>query len=262
MQRRALLVGNWKMNGLVESAKNLTHAISSGLAQQISNQQQSCEVVICPPFTGLASIYQCLENSPVKLGGQTMSEYESGAFTGEISAAMLRDVGCQYVILGHSERRTLFGETNKQVAAKMVTALNHDLTPIICLGESLQERDAGHTLQVIESQLAALFPHLAKTVTENKPWVLAYEPVWAIGTGRTASPQQAQEVHAFIRQQLHTHLSATVASKTGIIYGGSVKAKNATEIFSQEDVDGGLIGGASLTAADFLAIIDAYPKSI
>lgn len=260
MQRHALIVGNWKMNGSIECAQNLANKIRSGFSDRKNSQQTCHEVVVCPPFTGLLTVQHCLADSAIKLGGQNMAEQVDGAFTGEISGLMLRDVGCQYVILGHSERRTGFGETNEQIARKMLTAFRAGLAPIVCLGESLEERNTGRTLEVIAAQLAAFFTRLPEEDNKRQRLVLAYEPVWAIGTGHTATPDQVQEVHGFIREQLHNHISVAVASKIRILYGGSVKVSNAARIFSQKDVDGGLIGGASLNASDFLAIIDAYPE--
>ena len=257
---RALVVGNWKMNGVIQSAQSLTDRILEGFYERVKHDKCFCEVVLCPPFTGLWAVRLGLGDSGIKLGGQTMSEQVGGPFTGEICAAMLRNVGCHYVILGHSERRTLFGETDALVARKMAAAFRDKLEPIVCLGESLQERDAGRTLEVVAAQLMALFPYLPEEESKRQQLVLAYEPVWAIGTGYNATPDQVQEVHGFIRQQLRAHVNTAVAAKIRIIYGGSVKPNNASEIFSQEDVDGGLIGGASLDASDFLAIMDAYPR--
>ena len=200
-----------------------------------------------------------LSGSALLLGGQTVAEQSEGPFTGEISAAMLLDAGCRYVIIGHSERRTHFAETDARVAAKMAAAFRGGLLPVVCLGESLQARDAGQTLEVIEAQLAPLFPLLPQEETQRRQWVLAYEPVWAIGSGRHATPDQAQEVHRFIRDRVAQACGTAVASEIRILYGGSVKAANAATLFAQKDVDGGLIGGASLTASEFLAIVKAYP---
>lgn len=257
MQRRALIVGNWKMNGLVKFAQDLVGAIRAGLPGHGEDSTSPCEVVLCPPFTGLSAVQHSLQKSAIRLGAQNMSDQTEGSLTGEVCGTMLRDVGCQYVILGHSERRTLFGEDNEQVAQKMAAAFRDGLVPIVCLGESSGERKAGQTLKVIAAQLAALVPHFPRKEDKQQQLVLAYEPVWAIGTGRSATPDQIQEVHAFIRQQIGDYVSAVVASKIRILYGGSVKPGNAKEIFSRKDVDGGLIGGASLKPSDFLEVVHA-----
>lgn len=259
MRRRALIVGNWKMNGLVETALGLADDVRLGLSER-EEKKLLCEVVLCPPFTGLYVVHQRLIGSSLKLGGQNLAESVNGAFTGEISGAMLCNTGCRYVLVGHSERRTLYGETNDVVALKMAAAFRDGLSPIVCLGENLQDRALGRTLDVIESQWKALLPFLPKESNKRQQLVLAYEPVWAIGTGKVATPEQIQEVHGFIRSLIIKQWGEQDASKVRILYGGSVKPDNAVVIFSQEDVDGGLIGGASLKASDFLAIIDAYPS--
>jgi triosephosphate isomerase len=246
--RRKLVAGNWKMHGLRAENAPLVEAILgvSGI--------ESIECVLCPPYVYLADVARLLRDSSVRLGAQNLCAESSGAFTGEVSAAMLRDVGCQYVIVGHSERRHLYGEDDMLVARKCAAALARGLTPILCLGEQLSEREAGRTQEVVERQLEAV---VALTGIEGfARAVIAYEPVWAIGTGRTASPQQAEEVHAFIRQRL-ARRDAKIAAGLLILYGGSVKAGNAAELFAQADVDGGLIGGASLKADEFSSIIAA-----
>lgn len=212
------------------------------------------EMLVCPPFPYLADVARELEGSAIRLGAQNVSQHESGAFTGECSAAMLSDVGCSYVIVGHSERRALMGETSEDVAAKFVAALSGGLRPILCVGESLDEREAGHTEAVIDEQLDAVLQ--AAGVSTFAEAVVAYEPVWAIGTGKSASPQQAEDVHAHIRARVAGH-DRQVADKLQILYGGSVKGDNAAGLFSKGDIDGGLIGGASLKADDFLAIATA-----
>ncbi|MBF0160669.1 MAG: triose-phosphate isomerase [Magnetococcales bacterium] len=262
MQRRGLVIGNWKMNGTLLFTQELACAVRDGVLERIGQQRLSCDLVLCPPFTGLSVARHALSEAPVGLGGQNMSDAVSGPYTGEISGAMLRDVGCSHVLLGHSERRTLFGEENAGIARKMAAAFQEGLQPVICLGETLQERTAERTLEVIRTQWMALVPAILAAAEPHPPWILAYEPVWAIGTGRHATPDQIQEVHGFIRQQLSDHLGATVASRVQILYGGSVTPANAAAIFAQQDVDGGLIGGASLAAATFLAIADAYPKHV
>lgn len=212
------------------------------------------DVAVCVPFPYLAQAQSVLSGSAVGWGAQNASEHAQGAYTGEVSVTMLADFGCRYVILGHSERRAIYGETDAQVAAKTAWALAGHLTPIVCVGESLEEREQGATLAVVSRQLSAVLDRVGAAAFAKL--VVAYEPVWAIGTGRTATPEQAQEVHAAIRAQVAAK-DAGVASQLKILYGGSVKSGNAAEIFSQPDVDGGLIGGAALVAADFLAICAA-----
>jgi triosephosphate isomerase len=246
--RSKLVAGNWKMHGSRAENAPLVEAILavSGI--------ESIECVLCPPHVYLADVGRMLRDSSVRLGAQNLSAESAGAFTGEVSAAMLRDVGCQYVIVGHSERRHLYGEDDMLVARKCAAALARGLTPILCLGEQLSEREAGRTHEVIERQLEAV---VGLTGIEGfGRAVIAYEPVWAIGTGRTASPPQVEDVHAFIRQRL-ARRDAKIAAGLQILYGGSVKAGNAGELFAQADVDGGLIGGASLKADEFSSIIAA-----
>ena len=245
MSRRPLVVGNWKMNGSMASANELSSSLARG-AQSITD----VDIVVCPSHLLLSAVANPLESSNVRLGAQTLSEFDQGAYTGETSASTLAEVGCTYVIVGHSERRHLFGESSASVAEKSNAAVSAGLIPIICLGETQVERNQGITNRVIESQLAPFGPDAFRNV------VIAYEPVWAIGTGETASPAQAQEVHAFIRSSL-AKIDSTAAETTRILYGGSVKPDNAAELFAGDDVDGGLIGGASLKADDFLAICRA-----
>ena len=211
-------------------------------------------LLVCPPFPYLAAVASQVEGSPVALGAQNVSEHEKGAYTGEVAPAMLRDVGCEYVIVGHSERRSLYGETSAQVAAKFVAAQSAGLTPILCVGETLEEREAGTTEAVIDEQLDAALD--AAGISGFGAAVVAYEPVWAIGTGMTATPEQAQEVHAHIRGRLAAQ-NESIAAGVQILYGGSMKGDNAAGLLGQPDIDGGLIGGASLKAADFLAIANA-----
>jgi triosephosphate isomerase len=239
MKRSRLVAGNWKMHGSRAFSSALLGALIAGLGRE-----SSVEVAVCPPFPYLQQASERLNGTPIALGAQNVSEHAQGPYTGEVSAAMLRDVGCRYVIVGHSERRQLYGERDAQVAAKFAAALAADLTPIICVGETLEEREAGRTEEVVERQLDAI---LKQAKFGNA--VLAYEPVWAIGTGRNATPEQAQAVHAFLR--------ARVFPETRILYGGSVKAGNAAAIFAMPDVDGGLIGGASLAAKEFIEIVRA-----
>jgi triosephosphate isomerase (TIM) len=246
--RRKLVIGNWKMHGDQAATVQLVDALRLSLSA-LSNT----DVAVCPPFVYLAAARQQLAGSNIALGAQNVCAEAKGAFTGEIAAAMLHDCGCLYAIVGHSERRQLFQENDALVAAKTAAALQAHLTPIVCVGETLQQRETNATLTVIGAQLAAVFERLAKT--EIARIVIAYEPVWAIGTGKTATPAQAQEVHAFIRRQLATVLTDAAAVK--ILYGGSVKADNAATLFAQPDIDGGLVGGASLNAEEFTAICKA-----
>jgi len=234
MARTRLVAGNWKMHGSRESIRALLDAITAGV------DGAGAQCAVCPPFPYLAQVAERLRGTPIACGAQNVAEHAQGAYTGEVAAAMLVEFGCRYVIVGHSERRQLYGETDAQVAAKFAAARKVGLTPILCVGETLAERDAGRTTEVVARQLGAV---------AFAGGVLAYEPVWAIGTGRNATPEQAQEVHAFLRERL--------PRDTSILYGGSVKPQNAAAIFAMPDVDGGLIGGASLVAVDFLAILRA-----
>jgi triosephosphate isomerase len=246
--RRKLVAGNWKMHGSRADNVALVEAILAG----VSSERTGC--LICPPYVYLQEVARMLRGSVVSLGGQNLCAEAVGAYTGEVSAAMLRDVGCEHVLAGHSERRALYGEDNVLVARKFAAALAGKLTPILCVGEQLQEREGGHTEAVIGAQLDAVVQ--LSGIAAFARAVVAYEPVWAIGTGRTASPEQAQAVHAFIRQRLAAE-DAKIAGAVRILYGGSVKAGNARELFAMPDVDGGLIGGASLKAEEFLAIFAA-----
>ncbi len=247
--RRPFVAGNWKMNGSVASNKALLDGIKAGLAAVTST-----EVAVCPPFVYLRDVAGQLQGTTVALGAQNLSEQSAGAYTGEISATMLLDLGCRYVIVGHSERRAIYGESDVLVAKKFATARKAGLIPILCVGELIEEREAGTTEQVIARQLDAVLA--LEGIAAFSQAVVAYEPVWAIGTGKTASPDQAQAVHAFIRNKLAAQ-DATIADKLRILYGGSVKASNAVELFGMADIDGGLIGGAALQAEEFLAICRA-----
>jgi triosephosphate isomerase len=247
--RRKLVVGNWKMHGSLTQNELLLSAIKSG-AKQLS----LVDVAVCAPFPYLAQLKQELSASSVKWGAQDVHQLEKGAFTGEVSASMLADFSCTYVIVGHSERRSIYGEKSQLVAQKFATAQLLGLIPILCVGETLEQRDSGATEAVVAEQLDAVLA-LAGVQALRKA-VVAYEPVWAIGTGKTASPEQAQAVHAFIRQRVAGH-DAQVAQGLVILYGGSVKGANAPELFAKADIDGGLIGGAALIAEDFLAICRA-----
>lgn len=249
MTRKPLVVGNWKMHGSLAGNAELL----LGLCEILPTG--SVESAVCPPFVYLSSVGAALAGSAIELGAQDVCEQlEAGAYTGEVSASMLREVGCRYVIVGHSERRAIYGETDERIARKFASALGAGLVPILCVGESLQERETGATETVVIRQLDAVIS--AVGVGAVGRGVLAYEPVWAIGTGRTASPEQAQEVHACLRGRIAS-IDATIAGSVRVLYGGSVKAGNANEIFAMPDVDGGLIGGASLKAAEFAAIVAA-----
>lgn len=247
--RRKLVAGNWKLHGSRAFALDLVGAIVGGLPAG-----SDTEVVILPPLPYLGELIEDFETTPLRFGAQDVSANEKGAFTGEVSAGMLVDIGARYGLVGHSERRQYHGESDALIARKFQAAKHAGLVPILCVGESLHEREAGQTEYRIETQLEAIFDHCGPQAFAGA--VIAYEPVWAIGTGRTATPDQAQAVHAFIRGEVAAR-DATIAGSLSILYGGSCKPDNAAELFSQPDVDGGLIGGASLVASDFLAIVAA-----
>ncbi len=247
--RRILVAGNWKLNGSKASIQNLVTAIVAG-AESLTEVYSA----VCAHYVYLPLTAELLSHSAVALGAQDVSEQDSGAFTGEVSAPMLLEIGCKYVIVGHSERRALFGERDADTARKFAAARRQGLIPILCLGESLAEREAGTTEAVVARQLDAVLE--LEGVQALNTAVIAYEPVWAIGTGKTATPAQAQAVHAFIRARIAA-LDAAVAAKVQILYGGSVKGSNAAELFAMQDIDGGLIGGASLDAQEFLTICQA-----
>jgi triosephosphate isomerase len=247
--RRKLVVGNWKMHGSLAQNELLLKAVKSG-ATQLSR----VDIAVCAPFPYLAQLKQELSASAVKWGAQDVHQLEKGAFTGEVSASMLADFSCTYVIVGHSERRSIYGESSQLVAQKFAAAQLAGLTPILCVGETLEQRESGSTEAVVAEQLDAVLALAGVQALRNA--VVAYEPVWAIGTGKTASPEQAQAVHAFIRRRVADH-DAQIAQGLVILYGGSVKGANAPELFAKADIDGGLIGGAALIADDFLAICRA-----
>ncbi len=247
--RQPFVAGNWKMNGSLESIGELVGGIATGLSSSAK-----AEVAVCPSFVYLESVKRLLEGSRIHLGAQNLAAEDPGAFTGEVAGGMLRDVGCTHVIVGHSERRALYGETNEGVAEKFGKALSDGLIPILCVGEQLSDREAGRTEAIVAAQLDAVVAAGGIAAFGNA--VVAYEPVWAIGTGKTASPEQAQEVHAFIRARL-AGADADVAAGLRLLYGGSVNAANADDLFSMADIDGGLIGGASLKPDDFLTICHA-----
>ena len=247
--RGYLVAGNWKMNGSSAANADLVEGVIAGVPSS-----GKVDLLVCPPFPYLSQVGEKLAGSAILLGAQTVSEHESGAFTGETAVSMLADVGCTHVIVGHSERRALYGESSEDVARKFKAAQAAGLIPILCVGETLEQREAGDTQAVIDEQLDAVLNTSGAGAFASA--VIAYEPVWAIGTGMTATPEQAQDVHRHIRARLET-LDADVAAGVKILYGGSVKGDNAGGLFSNPDIDGGLIGGASLKPADFLAIADA-----
>jgi len=246
--RRTIVAGNWKMNASKESVNKLILGILSGMSEVRS------EVVVCAPFPYLPQVEALITHSQVKLGAQNLNTNSSGAFTGEVSANMIKDFGARHVIVGHSERRNLYGETNSLVAEKVKAALENDLTPLLCVGESLEQRESAETETVVSEQINAVIDLVGIDAFRNI--IIAYEPVWAIGTGKTASPEQAQEVHLFIRSLLRER-NENIAQSTPILYGGSMNAGNARELIACADIDGGLIGGAALKAEDFLQICKA-----
>ena len=244
--KKKLIAGNWKMNGSLAANEALVKALLAGLPAQ------PCEVALCVPALYLAQLQTLVAGSRIELGAQDISMHESGAYTGELSGAMFKEFGVRYAIVGHSERRQYHGETDQLVAAKAKTALASGVTPIVCVGETLAEREAGKTEEVVKRQLAAVIHENGHCISEI---VVAYEPVWAIGTGKTASPEQAQQVHSVLRAQLKA--ASAQADRIHILYGGSMNAANAAQLLGQPDIDGGLVGGASLKAPDFLSIIAA-----
>ena len=247
--RKTVIAGNWKMNNdLKESEKLIVE-----LKTLLQNEKPNCDVIVCPPFTSLLEASKLINGSIIKLGAQNMHFEESGAFTGEVSASMLKSAGCEYVILGHSERRHIFGESDEVINKKIKKALSAGLKPIFCVGELLEERENGTTNDVVKRQVLKGLDGIS--ADDMKNIIVAYEPVWAIGTGKTASPAQAQEVHEFIRDLIEIDYSLEVANDLVIQYGGSVKPDNAKELLSQKDIDGALVGGACLKADSFLGII-------
>jgi triosephosphate isomerase len=250
--RTPLVAGNWKMHGSLTSIQELLGGIIGGLGK--TSPESGAEIAVFPSFPYLQNVGELLAGTPVMWGGQDLSEHESGAYTGEVAAAMLKEFGCTHVLVGHSERRALYGDTDERVAAKFLAASAAGLIPVLCVGETLVEREQGITEDVVGRQLDAVLNTAGITGFERA--VVAYEPVWAIGTGLTATPEQAQTVHAWIRGKLEA-ADATIARRLRVLYGGSVKASNAAELFSMTDIDGGLVGGASLKAEEFLGIYEA-----
>lgn len=246
--RKPFIAGNWKMFKSIGEAVNLVNTIKAGV-YRITD----CDVVICPPFTALAAVSKIIEDSRIELGAQNMYPETEGAFTGEISPTMLKDVGCRYVILGHSERRLLFKETDSFVNQKVKTALKYSLLPIVCIGETLEQRDARQMFEVVKSQFDHSLKELGKE--DISKVIIAYEPVWAIGTGKTASPEQAEQMHSYVRRLLNEKYGEEIASRISIIYGGSVKPDNIEALMRKPNVDGALVGGASLKAESFAQIV-------
>ena len=250
MTRTKLLTANWKMHGTLKEARKLLFQLTEGLR----TVHGTTEIAVCPPFTALGEARQALEGSRIKLGAQNCYIGREGAYTGEISPAMLVDMGCEYVILGHSERRQYFGETDDLISRKLRSVLDHALKPIVCIGETLTEREIGQTESVLLTQILGSLSTIEASDAANI--TIAYEPVWAIGTGKTATPDIAQQAHAFIREELRKKFGS-LAEDIRILYGGSIKPENAKGLLQEPDIDGGLVGGASLDAKSFLAILDA-----
>lgn len=249
--RKNIVAGNWKMNTTLEEGVELADQVNTLL----QGKEKNCDVVVCVPFTHLTSVNAVIDQDLIGLGAENCSEHEKGAYTGEVSAAMVKSTGASHVILGHSERRQYFGENNEQLLAKTKLALANGLTPIFCVGEVLEERENGSYNDVVAGQVEALFELSPEDFSKI---VIAYEPVWAIGTGKTATADQAQDMHAHIRKVIADKYGKEIADNTSILYGGSCKPSNAKELFAKPDVDGGLIGGAALKAEDFIGIIEAF----
>lgn len=249
--RKNIVAGNWKMNTTLDEGVELANDINTAL----HGKKVNCDVIVCVPFTHLTSVNAVLEPELVGMGAENCSEHEKGAYTGEVSAAMVKSTGAQYVILGHSERRQYFGENNAQLLAKTKQALANSLKPIFCVGEVLEERENGSYNDVVRAQVEALFELSPEDFSKI---IIAYEPVWAIGTGKTATADQAQDMHAHIRSVIAEKYGKEIADNTSILYGGSCKPSNAAELFAKPDVDGGLIGGAALQADSFMGIIEAF----
>lgn len=248
--RRLLIAGNWKMHKTVSESLELVRKLSYS-----TNNVSALDILVCPPFTALSAVYESVKETNIKLGAQNMFWEDSGAYTGEISPVMIKDIGCEYVIIGHSERRQYFGETDEIVNKKIKAALKHNLKPIVCIGEKLEQREQGITEKVLQNQIYEGLKELSESDMEQI--TIAYEPVWAIGTGKTATPEIANSAQKFIRDKLKEIFNEQVAEKTRILYGGSVKPENAEGLLSQEHIDGALVGGASLDAEKFAKIIEA-----
>lgn len=248
--RKKLIAGNWKMNKTSLYSSELINGIAENIPDEI---YVKVDVVVCPPFTSLAIVGELLKNKKIKLGAQNIHQKDEGAYTGEVSAPMIKDLNCDFVILGHSERRQYFGETNHLINAKVKNALKNGLTPILCVGETLEERENNIHKKLVDEQITLCLKDLTKENMINV--VIAYEPVWAIGTGKTATPEQANEMHILIREALENLFGKETAENTRILYGGSMNDKNSAELLAKPDIDGGLIGGASLKAESFIQIV-------
>lgn len=246
--KKPLIAGNWKMFKTIPEGLNLINIIKAGV-----HTITECDVAVCPPFTALAAIGEALRDTHIELGAQDMHHESEGAFTGEISSIMLKDVGCRYCILGHSERRAYFKETDELINKKVMAALKYNLVPIVCIGETLEEREARRAFEVVKQQ----FDHSLADLKEEEMGrvVIAYEPVWAIGTGRTATPEQAEQMHSYIRRLLNEKYGEPVAARVKILYGGSVKPENTAQLMAKPNVDGALVGGASIKAEAFIQIV-------
>lgn len=253
--RKKLIAGNWKMNKTSFASKELLNEMVKGLNEDILSK---VDVLVCPPFTSLAIASETLKGIKISIGAQNIHQKDEGAYTGEISAQMIKNLDCSYVILGHSERRQYFGETNHLINAKVKIALKNGLTPILCVGETLEERESNMHKKIVDEQVTLCLKDLSAEDLKNV--VIAYEPVWAIGTGKTATPEQANEMHILIREALENLFGKETAGSTRILYGGSMNDKNSNELLSQPDIDGGLIGGASLKADSFIQIIKSAIK--
>ncbi len=249
--RKKIVAGNWKMNTTLQEGV----ALAQGLKEALAGKKVNCDVVVCTPFISVAAVAEAVKGSIIGVGAENCADHDKGAYTGEVSAAMVASTGAKYVILGHSERRQYYGETNEMLTVKVGLALENGLTPIFCVGEKKEERENGTFKAVIEEQMKALYG-LSKE--DFAKLVIAYEPVWAIGTGLTATSEQAEEVHAFIRESIAKVYGKATADETSILYGGSCKGSNAPELFAQPDIDGGLIGGAALKVDTFMPIIEAW----
>ena len=246
--RKLLIAGNWKMNKTISEAINLMNTIKAGVYQVTG-----VDMLVCPPFVALSAIAKCLERTTIELGAQNMYSGTEGAYTGEISPLMLKDIGCRYVILGHSERRSYFKETDAMINKKVILGLQFNLIPIVCIGETLEERERGVTKEVVKKQFEGSLKDLSKEHIENV--VIAYEPVWAIGTGRNATPQQAEEVHKYIRQLITHAYDRSLSENVRILYGGSITPDNIADLVKKDNIDGGLVGGASIKAESFIQIV-------
>lgn len=250
--RKKIVAGNWKMNLNLQEGV----ALATELNETLKNEKANCEVIICTPFIHLAKVADCIDQNVLKLGAENCADKEKGAYTGEVSAEMVKSTGAQYVILGHSERRQYYNETTEVLREKVLLALKNNLKVIFCIGETLEEREANKQNEVVKAELEGSVFNLSKEEFTNI--IIAYEPIWAIGTGKTATAEQAEDIHAYIRSIVAEHYDSETADNTSILYGGSCKASNAPELFGKPDIDGGLIGGASLKTADFKGIIDAW----